>query len=355
MEPTPGRQRARDRQRACGRRRSGCRKAAQRAVTHGFRRAPTPTCSVHEDCSTSIGIRQSASLLPAAATATMNAAHRFLWERRAPPRPQSAEQQVRLAIEGGRRQAEAYALEWRRLEEYGLPPTSPTLRSPLTRPSSAVALHARPTSALARPRSARPPSPPPRPSSAHPKLKEAPVVLKRRPSPDAYLSDGRPRRRPVSATRQARRPPGSPPSLLARFPGAPPPSAAEDASPPPTPGSPPRTPPLHRSWSGGLLPASPSYHLAPSLGPRVWLTVGGQYLEQRDAERRERRAAAKKAREQPQIGPARLRSHSNSLPAPPPHASDMAVNMADVKASARRMVTWNDGALRSPRSVPVRM
>ena len=353
MEPTPGRQvvsaSGRGSGRAGGAVAAGRRHSEQSHMDLGVlllllapytRTVPPPSAS---------GSRH--PLQPAAATATMNAAHRFLWERRAPPRPQSAEQQVRLAIEGGRRQAEAYALEWRRLEEYGLPPTSPTLRSPLTRPSSAVALHARPTSALARPRPVRPPSPPPRPSSAHPKLKEAPVVLKRRPSPDAYLSDGRPRRRPVSATRQARRPPGSPPSLLARFPGAPPPSAAEDASPPPTPGSPPRTPPLHRSWSGGLLPASPSYHLAPSLGPRVWLTVGGQYLEQRDAERRERRAAAKKAREQPQIGPARLRSHSNSLPAPPPHASDM----ADVKASARRMVTWNDGALRSPRSVPVRM
>jgi hypothetical protein len=203
---------------------------------------------------------------------TMNAAHRFLAEQRV-RRPQSAEQQVRLAVDDGRRRMEAYAFSF-----------SPSASPQPSRPSSAfspVEMYARAVTTpvgddvlpLRRPTSAAPHFQPP--------------SLRSRPSPSAYLSDGRPKRRPSSAhavvsTGMLQSSASSPSCRGSR---------------PATPGArPPTSPQLVRTWSGGWRPGgapseSPSAATAVASAPaahkrraeREWVTSGGIYWAQKEA------------------------------------------------------------------------
>lgn len=210
----------------------------------------------------------------------MNAAHRFLADRRA-RRPQSAEQGVRDAIAAGRQSMEAYAFCFSPCDASS---------AELARPASTyspVELYARGISSpeLVLPRAR------PRPASASAVTREPPALPKRGAS--GYLSDGRARRRPASAagTRKMR-------ATFAPAEAAEAAATAMGPSDPATASAP--SPPLNRTWSWStslLMPVAtpPKPATSKPVPPRPWTLDGSLILEARDAEAAAAAEAARRA------------------------------------------------------------
>ena len=134
----------------------------------------------------------------------MNTAHRFLEAhhaaQRATPSP-SAEQGVRIQISEGRAKMQTVANLFSAAGSPG--PVRKAAFSPVElalRNASSPELVPR-DHLVVSPSPYNTPTPPSRPSSANRPAHfiEPPQLTKQRPSPSAYLADGRPRRRPASA------------------------------------------------------------------------------------------------------------------------------------------------------------
>ena len=161
-----------------------------------------------------------------------------------------------------------------------------------------------------------------------------PKELRKRPSASAYLSNGKPRRRPVSATPGGSSTRRSAPSLLSRVPASAARAAAEHAAEQAEPSSasiasdgdvpglstaPSAGPPLIRTWSGGWAAAPPPKPLSapryrkPPQQERLWRTDGGLYLAQKEkylkAEAEEAKREAEAALQPRHMTPAERRAH----------------------------------------------